>query len=281
MSTTPPPPLTRVIMDRFEECIYKPGEVSRCPARVPAEPLSPEQLDLLLEQGDQRVGGTVFRTECPFCHSCEPVRVDVSAFKPSRSQRRVLKQGGEALKLELGKPLLSRKRVALWNRHRMARGLLTDHSRRDPVGYQDWLVESCAPTLEFRYLLGEKLVALSLLDVGRTSANSAYCYFDPAFSDLSIGVYSVLREMQWCAEQGIRWYYLGLWVRECESLRYKTNYAPHERLVRGKWERFERPEPRVEPLPPDALVPLGEGEEAIGTAALGLPTTSDFRRDSE
>ena len=68
---------------------------------------------------------------------------------------------------------------------------------------------------------------------------------------------------------------------DATALRYKTNYAPHERLVRGKWERFERPEPRVEPLPPDALVPLGEGEEAIGLAALGLPTEPDSRRDSE
>lgn len=247
-------------MDRFEECIYKSGEVSRCPARAPAEQLTPEQLDLLLEQGDQRVGGTVFRTECPFCNACEPVRVDIGAFRASRSQRRVIKQGDLSLRLEIGRPTLSRKRVNLWNRHRAQRGLLTDHSRRDPLGYQEWLVESCAPTLEFRYHFGEKLVAVSLLDVGRTSANSAYCYFDPAFAELSLGVYSVLREMQWCADQGIRWYYLGLWVRECESLRYKTNYAPHERLVRGSWQRFERPEARVEALPADALVPLEGGD---------------------
>jgi arginine-tRNA-protein transferase len=230
---------TRVVQDRFEECVYLPGQVARCPARVPLQRLAPEELDYLLEQGDQRVGGTVFRTECPFCSACEPVRVDVAQFRPSRSQRRVLARNDGIIRVEFGDPSLSRRRVALWNRHRRVRGLLTEHSRRDPVGYREWLVDTCADTREVRYYNTDKLVALSLLDVGRTSANSAYHFFDTRESQRSLGVYSVLHEIAWCAEQGIRWYYLGLWVRDCRALRYKTSYHPHERLIGGEWERFE------------------------------------------
>jgi arginine-tRNA-protein transferase len=146
--------------------------------------------------------------------------------------------------MEIATPILSRRRVALWNRHRQSRGLMTEHSRRDPIGYQEWLVDTCAPTVEIRYLLDKKLIAVSLLDLGRISANSAYHYFDPAWARFSLGVYSVLNEVEWCRSQGIRWYYLGLWVKSCEALHYKTNYAPHERLVKGKWVRFELPEHR-------------------------------------
>lgn len=235
------PPETRVVQDRFEECVYRPGQVARCPARVPTAPLSPEQLDLLLEEGDQRVGNTVFRTECPFCHACEPVRVDVGAFAMSVSQARTWKRNEGALRVELGEPTLSRRRVALWNRHRKERGLLAESSRRDPLGYKEWLVDSCAPTQEVRYWEGERLVAVSLLDFGRASANSAYHYFDPRASRRSLGVYSVLKEIELCRERGLRWYYLGLWVEDCTALRYKSAYFPHERLVRGRWERFERP----------------------------------------
>lgn len=233
-------PVTRVVQDRFEECIYRPGQVARCPARVPAEPLTPEQLDLLLEEGDQRVGGTVFRTECPFCTACEPVRIDIAGFSPTKSQRRVLRRN-EDLVVEMGPPALSRRRVALWNRHRRVRGLLTEHSRRDPVGYNEWLVETCAPTTEVRYVLDGKLLAVSLLDLGKTSANSAYHYFDPGHGDRSLGVYSVLREIEHCRSLGMRWYYLGLWVEDCDALRYKSSYHPHERLVRGKWVAQPRP----------------------------------------
>lgn len=240
-------PETRVVQDRFEECIYRPGQVARCPARVPTRRLSPEQLDILLEEGDQRVGGSVFRTECPFCDACEPVRVDVEHFRASRSQRRVWRRNQD-LRVEIGPPTLERRRVKLWNRHRRLRGLLTEHSRRDAVGYHEWLVETCAPTVEFRYFEGDRLLAVSVLDMGRTSANSAYCYFDPHVSERSLGVYSVLHEVEWCRSLGMKWYYLGLWVADCEALRYKTNYLPHERLVRREWVRFEARED--EPAPP-------------------------------
>jgi arginine-tRNA-protein transferase len=248
MSDSPPveSPLTRVVQDRFEDCIYRPGQVARCPARAPLAPLTPDQLDLLLEEGDQRVGGTVFRTECPFCRACEPVRIDIAGFTPSRSQRRVIRRN-EDLRVELGPPALSRRRVALWNRHRRARGLMTEHSRRDPVGYQEWLVDSCAPTTEVRYLLEDRIVAVSLLDLGRNSANSAYHFFDPAKAGRSLGVYSVLHEIEHCRSLGMRWYYLGLWVSDCDALRYKSSYHPHERFVRGRW--VAQPRPEGEPAP--------------------------------
>ena len=143
-----------MVHDRFEPCIYRPGQVARCPARVPKDTLDREQLDVLLNEGDQRVGGTVFRTDCPFCSACEPVRIDVNQFVLTKSQLRVVRRNTPLLRIEVGTPELSRKRVALWNRHRQARGLLTDHSRKDPVGYQEWLVDSCAETLEFRYWSG-------------------------------------------------------------------------------------------------------------------------------
>jgi arginine-tRNA-protein transferase len=235
-------PETRLVQDRFEECIYLPGQVARCPARAPVKRLDGDQLDLLLEEGDQRVGSTLFRTECPFCHACEPVRIDIAAFRPTRAQRRVWTRNEGEVAVEFGDPELSRRRVAMWNRHRRTRGLLNENSRRDPVGYKDWLVDSCAPTTEVRYVVDGKLAAVSLLDLGRTSANSAYHYFDPRYARRSLGVYSVLKEIEHCRALGMRWYYLGLWVRDCSALRYKSGYHPHERLVRGAWVRFEAKE---------------------------------------
>ncbi len=183
------------------------------------------------------MGQTVFRTECPFCRACEPVRIDVASFRPSRTHRRVLSRNAD-LRVELGPPVLTRRRVALWNRHRRGRGLLTEHSRRDPVGYHDWLVESCASTIEVRYLEGSRLVGVSILDLGANSVNSAYHYFDPGVAKRSLGVFSVLRELQFCAAAGIRWYYLGLWASDAQALRYKSSWYPHERLIAGTWTRF-------------------------------------------
>ena len=245
-------PETRVIQDYEEDCVYRPGQTARCPARLPMKRLRPHQLDLLLDEGDQRVGATVFRTNCPTCRACEPVRVDVNAFRPTRSQRRVLNKNLGRIEVTVGLPTLTDERVSLWNRHREARGLLTAQSQTDPETYFHWLVVSCAVTLEVSYRLDGQLVAVSLLDLGETSANSAYCYFDPDYSELSLGVFSVLFEIGYVRSLGMKWYYLGLWTSDCAALRYKTNYVPHERFVRGQWERFEAPEDRGLPvLEPD------------------------------
>ena len=244
-----PPQLERVVHDRYEDCNYLPGELARTPARAPVGIVTPEQLDAALAAGDQRVGRSLFRTACPTCVACEPVRVDIDAFRPSRAQRRTWQRNEGEVQVEVGPPELTRRRVALWNRHRRERGLLKETSRQDPRGYEEWLVQSCAPTVEVRYLLGERVVAVSLLDLGRTSANSAYHYFDPAEGRRALGVYSVLKELEICRALGLRWYYLGLWIGNCTALRYKTAYAPHERWVRrwdnevasveGVWTRFE------------------------------------------
>lgn len=276
-----PPPETRVVQDRFEACVYRPGQIARCPARAPNAPLLPEQLDHLLEEGDQRVGQTVFRTECPFCQACEPVRVHVGDFLPNKSQRRVITRNAD-LRVELGPAALSRRRVALWNRHRRARGLLTSYSRKDPLGYQEWLVESCAPTAEIRYFAEDRLVGLSVIDLGVTSANSAYHYFDPTEAKRSLGVFSVLREIELCRSLGIRWYYLGLWASDAAALRYKSSYYPHERLIRGVWTRI--PSREEDPAEADpvgyaaAAAPLRSPGLAIATMAPML--TEPYEDDS-
>ena len=253
-----------VVHDRFERCVYRPGQIARCPARAPERRLTPTELDTQLEQGDQRVGRTIFRTECPTCIACEPVRLDVAAFVPTRSQRRVIARNAD-LTVEVGPPGLSRRRVKLWNEHRKARALLTDHSRTHPQGYQEWLVESCAPTVDVRFLKGARLIGVSLLDIGVNAANSAYHYFEPAAARRSLGVFSVLREVQLCTTLGIRWYYLGLWAADADALSYKSGYYPHERLIQGEWVRFARREDD----------PAVDDPEGYAAAAVRTPAPTD------
>jgi arginyl-tRNA--protein-N-Asp/Glu arginylyltransferase len=46
----------------------------------------------------------------------------------------------------------------------------------------------------------------------------------------------VIRELAWCAEAGVEWYYLGLYVRDCSHLAYKASYNPHQRRIAGVWK---------------------------------------------
>lgn len=244
----------QLVADIERACVYRPGERARCPTYWPEGRLGPEQLDDLLEQGYQRVGHTVFRTACPSCRACEPVRIPIAEFERSRSQRRVWARNQD-LRVVAGPLTVTAERVDLWIGHRMERGLLTtDPDDLDAEVYAEVLGRSCAPTMEIRYLLDNQLIGLSFLDYGRTSANSAYHFFHPDHGKRSLGVYSVLREIELCRERGMSYYYMGLWAADARALRYKANYLPHERLIDGRWVRYDAaedwqpPPPREQPL---------------------------------
>lgn len=261
MSSSPGPrplvgaPLLYLVSDETEHCPYREGQEARCPRYRPFGRLGPEQLDRLLESGYQRVGTALFRTACPRCRACEPVRIPIADFQRSRSQERVWKRNQD-LRITLEEPGISYERVNMWNRHRLERGLLIHESDGDPRVYAGWLAESCANTVEVRYHIGARLIGVSLLDFGARAANSAYHYFEPEQSRRSLGVFSVLYEIELCRSRGMNLYYLGLWAADAYALRYKSNYYPHERLIGSRWQRFEERQDWEVPEPwPEAQYP--------------------------
>jgi arginyl-tRNA--protein-N-Asp/Glu arginylyltransferase len=227
--------LFRVVWDQMEACPYLPDKVARLPLRVPPRFLTAEELDIRLELGERRSGRMVYRTQCPSCSACEPLRVSVPGFQPSTSQRRTWRRNDGEVRLEVGLPEVSEERLALYNRHKMERGLARTDEPLGATGYRAWLVDTCVDSKEFRYFVGDKLIGVSILDLGRTGASSVYHYFDPDEARRSLGVYSVLREIAWCAEMGLDWFYLGLYVRDCVHLSYKGGYHPQQRRIAGVW----------------------------------------------
>ena len=112
---------------------------------------------------------------------------------------------------------------------------------------------------DMEYYLDDKLVAVGMIDFtedanGNINAlSSNYFYYDVSNENLkrSLGVFSVLKEIELCREFGCKYYYLGLYLPDCKKMNYKSNYKPYQLLIDGKWidgEKFalggvaERPE---------------------------------------
>jgi arginyl-tRNA--protein-N-Asp/Glu arginylyltransferase len=233
----------RVVWDQPEPCPYLPGQTARLPLCVPSRKLSPAELDARLEAGDRRTGRMLYGTFCPSCTACEPLRVPVAQFAPSDSQRRVVRRNSSVVSVEMGPVTVDEERLRIFNRHKLERDLSTTGEPMTAMAYHQWFSDTCCDTREVRYRIDEKLVAVSILDVGATAASSVYHYFDPDHAHRSLGVYSVLAEIELCRQIGLSWYYLGYYVRDCSHLAYKASYWPHERRVGGVWTRFERRAP--------------------------------------
>ncbi len=233
-------PADGLLIDRTPHpCPYLEGRVAVLPTRWYPR-IEPDRFDQLLAASDRRVGRTLYRPACPACTACQAIRIPLADFRMRRSQRRVWRRNQD-LRVTVGPPRVDAERLTLFNRHKLERGLADRPTTAR--AYQEWLVTSCVRTVETRYHLGDRLVAVGILDLGRRAASSVYFYFDPDLSRRGLGTFSVLAECAWLRRQGLDWYYLGLYVRDCPQLAYKARFTPHERLVDGSWRRFEEPEP--------------------------------------
>ena len=225
----------RVIWDQPEACPYLPGQMARLPLRVPPRRLTPVEFDEQMALGDRRSGRLLYRTNCDACTACEPLRVSIPNFVASKSQRRVWRKNVGELRITSCLPVVDDLRLSLFNRHKLERGLSRSGEALTRESYAQWLTHTCCQTVEVDYWEGDRLVAVSIVDLGERSASSVYHYFDPDVSHRSLGVFSVLAEIAWLRQGGREWYYLGLYVEGCSHLVYKADYAPHERLVGGVW----------------------------------------------
>lgn len=231
-----------LVYDGLQKCPYLEGKVARMPLFRQLRPLGWEAADERFASAERRVGRALYHTACPACRACQGIRIPVSSFVPTKSQRRVIARWPADGRVEIGPPTVTDEKVALFNLHKRSRGLAEpDDEPMDAASYLGWLAQSCFDTVEMRYRVGDRLVGVGVVDLGKVGASSVYFYFDPSpeVARLSPGVFSVLHEIEWCRRTGREHLYLGLYVEGCERLDYKADYAPHERLVDGAWRRFE------------------------------------------
>lgn len=231
-----------LIYDEVAPCPYLAGREARMPLRYPVNRVAGEQFDRQLAEGDRRTGPLLYRTVCPSCNACQPIRIPVRDFQMNRSQRRALRRGDAAVEVKIRSPVADERRAKLYNKHGTQRGL---NSRQGPVSvelYREFLVKSCCDTVEIDYVVDDVLVAVAIVDRGAKALSAVYCFFDPGYSHLSLGTYSILTQLRLARQWEMDYLYLGLYIAESPHMNYKIAYRPHEMLVDGHWIRQALPE---------------------------------------
>lgn len=228
-----------LVWNEPSQCPYLPGETARLPLRLPMRRLRAAEFSARLAAGDRRQGLLLYRPRCPQCTACQAIRLDAQAFQPDKTQRRILRRGDALLRTLIARPTVSAEKVALYNRHKLERGLLSHDGLIDADGYEQFLVETCTDTIELRYTLNGMLVGVAVTDRAADALSAVYCLYDPSFARLSLGTYSVLKQLELCRTWGLRYLYLGLYVAGSSAMAYKARFRPHERLVDGAWRAFD------------------------------------------
>jgi arginine-tRNA-protein transferase len=213
-------------------CPYLPNRLSRSEVYL-AERLPGAMYERLLARGFRRSGRVVYRPRCRHCQECRQLRVLASRFAPSRSMRRVLRRS-EDVRVEMGAPQPTVEKHTLF-----ASYLDGQHDGSMPRTYEsfvEFLYDSPTRTLEFRYWLGARLVGVSLLDKCPKGLSSVYMYYDPTLPSRSLGTFSILKEIAYCREHRLPYYYLGYHVAGSKTMDYKARFRPAEVLVgENRW----------------------------------------------
>uniref|UniRef100_A0A8C5CC82 Arginyl-tRNA--protein transferase 1 n=1 Tax=Gadus morhua TaxID=8049 RepID=A0A8C5CC82_GADMO len=104
-----------------------------------------------------------------------------------------------------------------------------------------------------QYWLGDRMVAVGVVDILPTCVSSVYLYYHPEFASLSLGSYSALREIAFTRQlqkqsPKLAYYYLGFYIHSCPKMRYKGKYLPADLLCPETffWVPIERCTARLE-----------------------------------
>ncbi|HET6246055.1 MAG TPA: arginyltransferase [Tepidisphaeraceae bacterium] len=221
-----PPLNVRLTVLPEHPCAYLPGRMAQSRAFW-VEGMPAKVYHDFMNAGFRRSGELVYQPICKGCRECLPIRVPIATFKPSKSQRRCFRQNQDVC-VTAGRLESTDEKWELYQRY-MQHWHKADAD--DRAGFESFLYESPVDTLEFCYRDGSgKLLAVGICDMCDESLSSVYFYFDPAEAHRGLGTFGALYELNFARDQGIPYYYLGYWIDQCPSMRYKSMYRVHEIL---------------------------------------------------
>lgn len=193
----------------------------------------------LTQYGFRRSGKHLYRPACKTCQACIPIRLKVETFQPDRSQRRCIKRNND-LQLRKTDTIDTDEHYQLYEKYinlRHSDGEMFPPKREE---YSAFLSAQWGVTdyFELRTPEGE-LYSVAVADQLEDGLSAVYTFFEPSQPKRSLGVYSVLAQIEWAKQNNKDYVYLGYWIKECTKMTYKTNYRPFQLLINNRWVAFK------------------------------------------
>lgn len=204
--------------------------------------------EALIERGWRRFGNMFFRPVCADCTACESFKIDVKNYAFSKSERRILKKN-QHTKIVVQHPEVTTAHLALFEKYHshMKNKRDWNHETTTPKHYYMSFVHGHGDFgYEVLYYIDDVLVGVDLIDILPNGISSIYFYYNPEFSNYSLGTFSMLQQIQMAKEKELDWIYMGYYVQSCQSLKYKSRYKPYH-VLQGRpqdehephWVHFE------------------------------------------
>ncbi len=222
-------------------CNYLPEEKERLLIYYDEEgkrPASPQLYGALLTAGFRRSGEQIYRPHCESCQRCESLRIAINEFKLSKSQKRI-RNKNQHLTVTISQqetdcfyPLYE---AYINGKHRDGGMFPPSKEQFNFFIHNQW-----QQPLYICVYDDQQLIAVAVTDEQPDSLSALYTFYDPKHEHLSLGTFSILAQLDVAARLNKRHLYLGYYIENCQKMRYKKNFLPHERFIDGQWQHFKK-----------------------------------------
>ncbi|MFY7998725.1 MAG: arginine-tRNA-protein transferase [Candidatus Kapaibacteriota bacterium] len=201
--------------------------------------LTPEMMDVCWADGWRHFGTYFFRSQVNMLNGVPvvvlPLRIVIADFVLSKSQRRILRKNAD-MAVDIRPIALTDAHHDVFHRHKQR---FVDNQ---PETLLDFLSPEPAtmPCVGYECLITEsetkRLFAASFIDIGDKALSSVYAMFDPEESHRSLGILTLLCEIEYARRLGKKYLYLGYAYSEASFYDYKKSFAALEYYNwRGDW----------------------------------------------
>ncbi|KAI2493625.1 Arginine-tRNA-protein transferase [Fragilaria crotonensis] len=110
-------------------------------------------------------------------------------------------------------------------------------------------------TFHQHYRINGTLIAVGVLDFLADGLSSVYAFYNATFARAlcPLGKFLTLKEIDYCREQNLPFYYLGYYIHSCGKMRYKADYHPSQLLcpVTLQWVGAREAQERLDKESPE------------------------------
>ena len=154
-----------------------------------------------------------------------PLRVDLEGFEFTKSQRKIIKRNSQ-FTTKIQPIQITEAQKLLFEQHKLK------FEEGTPGSINDFLSHSpdSVPGIAKELLVFEenKLIAVSYFDIARSSISSIYGMFDLNYGKYSLGIYTMLLEIEYALKNGIKYYYHGYCYDVPSFYDYKKKFKSME-----------------------------------------------------
>ncbi len=200
----------------------------------PSFPKDKRLYSALTSSGFRRSGTHLYIPHCKGCTACISVRVPTDEFIPSRNQRRSWRKNAD-LEIKALPAVFQQEHFDLYREYLGIRHPEGGMDNPTPESYMEFLTAEWTDTIFYEMRAARKLVGIAVTDIMDDAFSAVYTFYDPTQSHRSPGRFAILYQIEQARIKGLKWLYLGYWIKQCNKMNYKSEYRPHQVYMNNNW----------------------------------------------